>query len=338
LALLASAAIGVLIVTGRIEPWHLYVQTAVVAAITAFDVAVRQALFPRLVARRHVADSVTLSSTAGRASALIGPAIGGLAIVALGPSSPFFLNAATFLALMGAVVLMRDVAPRVPTERVAFRHELVDGIRHVWHAPTLSGILKLEIVFGIFQVNPVMVAIVAQEVLHVGADGLGVLLSAPAIGSLVGIGLLLAIGQPRRGGRFVVACQLAYAAALVTFAVSGSFGLSLAILAVTGLLDVLTTVTRLSIMQLAAPGHMRGRVMANMRTVTGGIGPLAQAQSGFLASLIGGPLAIAVAGAALALSATVVGRTSPELWDSTIRELVDEDVDGRPQADPQPVA
>jgi hypothetical protein len=91
-------------------------------------------------------------------------------------------------------------------------------------------------------------------------------------------------------------------------------------------------------MQLAAPGHMRGRVMANMRTVTGGIGPLAQAQSGFLASVIGGPLAIAVAGAALALSATVVGRTSPELWDSTIRELVDEDVDGRPQADPQPVA
>jgi MFS family permease len=315
LALLSSLCLGTLVVTGLVEAWHIYVQTALVAAISAFDVSVRQALFPRLVPRQQLADAVTLSATAGRASALVGPAIGGVAIGTMGVASPFFLNAATFLALMAAVALMRGVAPMGIVERLSFRGELSEGLRHVWQAPILSGLLQLEIVFGIFQINPVLIAILGREVLDVGPEGLGGLLAAPALGSLVGIGCLLILGQPRRGGQFVVLCQLGYAATLVAFAVSHDYLLSIGILAVSGLLDVLTTVNRLSIMQLAAPARMRGRIMANMRTVTGGIGPLAQAQSGILAGAIGGSLATLTAAVALAVAAATLGRTNRQLWE-----------------------
>jgi hypothetical protein len=255
---------------------------------------------------------------------VIGPAVGGLAIASLGTGSPFLINAATFLVLMGALVAMRGVAPQPIGERTSFVAELTEGLRYIRSTKVLSGLLRLEIVFGAFQVNPVIIAIIAHEVLHVGPEGLGGLLSAPAVGALAGLGCLLLFGHTRRPGKFVVLLQLAYATVLLLFSFSGFYLLSFALLAGTGFFDVLETVTRLSIAQLAAPGRMRGRVMANMRTVTGGIGPMAQTQSGIMTDLIGGPQALMVAAAALALSAATTVRTNRPLWDFTVDSMADE--------------
>jgi MFS family permease len=323
-ALIASVVLGILIAVGRVEFWHVYLQVAVQSAIMAFDASVRQALFPTLVPRSRLVEAVTLTSAAGRGSALVGPAIGGLAIAGLGVAAPFFLNAATFLALMAAVVGMQGVVRRQHDASSSFRGMLTEGLRYMARAPVLSGLLKMEIVFGIFNMNAVMITIVGREILGVGPEALGGLLAAPALGSLVGISFVLTVGQTRRPGHFVVFCQLGYAAALVVFAFAGNYLLAFAALAATGLLDALQTVTRMSIMQLAAPGPMRGRVMANMGTVTRGIGPLAQTQSGVLAGLIGPPLAVVTAGVALAASALLTGRANRALWDFRHDDALDD--------------
>jgi MFS family permease len=314
LALLASLALGLVIVSGAVEPWMVYLEVMAQGAITAFDAATRQALFPRLVARSELPEAVTLTVTAARTAALVGPLIGGVAIATWGVAAPFLLNGVTFLALMLAVVLMRGIPPLPERVRSTFRAELAEGIGYMRRKPVLNGLLRMEIVFNIFCINNVIIAIVGREVLGVGPTGLGGLLAAHALGSLIGVGSVLAFGQTQRQGRFTLVCSVAYAGALLVFSQSTSYVLSFIAITASGFMDVLMTVTRNTIMQLTAPGEMRGRLMANMRVVTGGIGPLGETQSGVLSALVGGSRALVIAATALAASAAIIARTNPTLW------------------------
>jgi MFS family permease len=313
LGLVASLLLGVLVLTGKVELWQIYLQVAVQSAIMAFDAPVRQALFPRLVPRAQLPEAVTLTFSAGKSAAFIGPVIGGLAIAGMGESAPFLLNALTFLVLMAAVFWMRVDAAEGPP-RSSFGGELAEGLRHIIRTPVLAGLFKLEIVFGIFQMNAVIITIIGREVLGVGPEGLGGLLSAEALGSLVGIGSLLLVGQTRRQGRFNILCTVGYAATLVGFALSRSFELAFVALAIGGFFDSLLSVTRSSVLQLAAPLGMRGRVMANLGTVTRGLGPLGQTQSGLVAGALGGPAAVLGSAIVLAANALLTIRSNPTLW------------------------
>jgi MFS family permease len=314
LGLVASLALGLLVLSGRVQIWHIYLQVAVQSGIMAFDAPVRQALFPRLVPRNQLPEAVTLTFSAGKSAAFIGPVIGGLAIAGLGEAAPFLLNAATFLVLMAAVIWMPSVGAAEEPSRSSFRGELAEGLRHIIRTPILAGLFKLEIVFGIFQMNAVIITIIGREILEVGPEGLGGLLSAEALGSMIGIGSLLLVGQTRRQGRFNILCTLAYAATLVGFALSRSFELAFVTLAISGFFDSVISVTRSSVLQLAAPLGMRGRVMANLGTVTRGLGPLGQTQSGVLAGAFGGPAAVFGSALVLAVNAVLTVRGNPALW------------------------
>lgn len=332
LSLVASTALAILITAGRVEPWHVYVEVAAQSTILSFDAAVRQALFPRLVPRDRIPEAVTLSVTAARVSAFIGPAVGGVAIASLGLASPFVLNAITYVALMIGVALMRGVPPVPDREGMSFRNEMFEGLNYIRRTPVLRGLLRLEAVFSVFSVNAVIITVIATEVLHVGPEGLGGLLAADALGALIGVGSVLLLGQPARQGRFSILSTFAYAASLVVFAFSRNYVLSFVALAVSGITDVFTAVTRMTIMQLTAPPQMRGRLMANMRIVTGGLGPLAETQSGVLASLVGGPMAVIGAVGALILAASWTARANPAFWRFSRHEVVeqlDEEVDGQ---------
>lgn len=314
LSLVTSLGLGLLVAGGAVEFWHVYVQVTLQSTIEAFDAAVRQAMFPRLVSRQHRAEAVTLTMTAGRAAKFVGPAIGGILIASLGVSAPFFVNAATFPMLMIAIVWIHGLVPRARIAGSSIKSELAEGAHFLVREPVLSGLLKMEVVFAIFGMNAVMITIVGRDVLGVGPEGVGGLLSAPGVGSLIGIGFLLVRGQTRRQGRFVVLCTFAYVVTLVLFAASVDYTVSFVALAASGLFDVLVGVTRQSIMQLTAPGRMRGRIMGNVRMVTGGVTQLSQTQSGMLAGAIGAPLAVLAAAATLGIAAAATARANPALW------------------------
>jgi hypothetical protein len=297
-----------------VELWHIYAQVMVQASITAFDAVARQTLFPRLIPQSVLPQAVTLSITAARVSKFIGPVVGGLLIADLGLSAPFFVNAASFLGLMGALAWMRPTPYSTSGISMSFRSEMAEGLRYIMSAPVLSGILKLEIVFSLFEMNPAMIAIVGREILGVGPQALGFLLAAPALGSFAGISWLLYARRPSRQGRFSVSCTIAYSCVLVLFVLSPNYVFSLVVLACLGALEVLLTVTRSTMMQLAAPGHMRGRVMANMGTVTRGFGPLAETQSGVTATLLGPSLSVLVAAGVVGLAAGLTATFNRELW------------------------
>jgi MFS family permease len=309
-----SLALGVLTVTGTVELWHIYLQVLLAGTTNTFDQAARQALFPRLAPRQLLPEAVTLGVTAGRSSALLGPAIGGIAIAGLGVAAPFFLNAFTDILLFGAVMLMRGVVPRARVAGSSMWGEFVEGLRHIADAPVLRGLLAMEVVFQIFHLNAVMIVIIGREVLDVGPEGMGGLLSAPALGGVIAIIALLILGQPRRQGRFMIACTLMYSGALVALAFGSEYIVSFAILIVAGCLESLIGVTRQSTMQLATRGRLRGRTMANTRMLHATSGELSATQSGFLTGAAGVSGALAAGAGALVVGAIIIGRLSPELW------------------------
>lgn len=329
--LVTSLLTGLLILEGRIELWQLYLEVFIQSAVLSVDYIARQALFPRLVPRDHMVESVTLTSTAARISGLVGPAVGGFAIAGFGDAAPFLLNAATFLVLMGALAGIKGVAWSVGVAvRTTWRAELIEGWRYLLATPVLLGLLQLEVVYGVFQMNPVLITIVGRETLGVGPEGLGGLLSATSVGAIVGTGLLLAFGTTARPGRFVTLAAIACAAALIGFAFTRDYVTAFAVLMVAGVFDAMVSVTRSTIAQLAAPGHMRGRIMANQGVVVRGFGPLAQTQSGVTAGLFGGPMAVLVSSLALGLSAALVARRNRPFWHMAR----DDDPDGDESAAP----
>lgn len=320
LALVGSVLLAVLVATERVVLWHIYSLVVLQASINCFDAATRQTFFPSLVPRSVLPRAVTLSITANRVSKFLGPATGGFLIAGFGEASPFFVNAITFVGMIVALLLMRPLSPPLPRNAASFKKDMIEGLRYIMSRPVMSGILKLELAFGLFEMNPAMIAIIGREILDVGPEALGLLISAPALGSFVGIAWLLFIRRTRRQGRFSLLCMMVYSGVLAALAVSSNYVVSFVALAMIGVLEVLVTVTRSTIMQLAAPGHMRGRVMANMGTVTRGVGPLAETQSGLLASTIGSTPAVLAAAGVVGLAATFTALFNRDLWNFSLGE------------------
>jgi hypothetical protein len=223
---------------------------------------------------------------------------------------------------MAALVGMRGVTPLTSTTGSSFLGDLAEGFRYMVRAPVLNGLLRLEIVFALFQVNPVIITIVARDVLGVGPEGLGALLSALAAGALLGTAVLIALGAGDRPGRFATLAAIGYAVAMVVFAVGRDYAIAFGALIVIGVFDAFVSIIRNSIMQLAAPGGMRGRVMANQGTIVRGVGPLAQTQSGAMAGAVGGTAAVVVAAGVMIIAAATVARTNRPLWEFSNRRAV----------------
>lgn len=313
-SLVLSVALALSILAGSVAIWQVYLQLAIQSCVQPFDAAARQTLFPRLVPTHQLPSAVTLTVAAARTAKFVGPLLGGVLIASVGLAAPYAANAASFLVLIGAVLVMRPVPVAHVARARSFVGDLREGLAEIRGAPLLRGVFQLETVFGLFQVNEVMITIVARDVLGLGPEGLGTLLAAPAIGSLVGVGALVVAGPVRHLGRIAVVAVLVYAAVMLVVAGSTLVMLTALALAATGLLDSLVTVVRHSVLQLAAPGEKRGRIVANMAVISNGVTPLSQVQTGILAGVLGPPLGIAVAAVALASTSALVAGRNRTLW------------------------
>lgn len=181
---------------------------------------------------------------------MIGPALAGTLIATVGIAAPYYANAASFLASIVALSLIR--VPDLP-ERVlaSLRADAVGGIRYVLASPILPLVLTVEAIFDLFGHNSALFTIFARDVLGVGAQGLGLMLSAVGAGALLGIGGLVVAGDVRRKGLFMIVAGSVYATALLLFAWSRSFPLTVAILVCLGVADASSGAMRNTVVQLA---------------------------------------------------------------------------------------
>ncbi len=300
--LIVSFTMGMLAVTGHLQFWHLYLLALASGTLYAFSVPARQALFPQLVPRKAISSAITLNAVAVRVAFFVGPSIAGLALAFSGYAAPFLLNAASFLAMLAALSAMRlpaaDSVRGITQHRFDdLRKDMLEGVAFVWRSPLLKAVLSLEVLTGFFGYNTALLTIIARDVLGVGPQGLGSLLSALGAGALFGM-LLIVVFQTERRGRLILISGAGFTLLLAGFGLSASLWLSMALLFGLGAADGVWGVSRNTVVQLAVPDALRGRVMSMVFLVTRGSTPLGHLYSGLFASLIGGP-GTALLGAAL---------------------------------------
>jgi len=311
-SVVTSLILGALVATNTLAFWHIYVIGFVNSTLAAFDTPARQALFPTLVPRGQMQNAVALNSMLFRISTLIGPPVAGLLIAGVSTSAPFFVNAASYFTIIVALVAIR--APEMPPRsQASLRADVVGGLRYAFASPILPLVLAVEACLSVFGHNSALTTIFARDVFRVGAEGLGILLGAVGAGALLGMVALVAVGDVRRKGTFMVAAGLVYAAALVAFAFSRSFALSVAVLFVLGLADATWGTMRNAIAQLATSDAYRGRVMSLIVITSRGLTQASQLQTGAAVALFGPAVAAAVGGAVIGLTVLGVAARSPRL-------------------------
>ena len=296
-AMAISIALAVVSLTGTATLPIVYALAALGGIALAFDAPGRQSLTFQMVGPRELPNAVALNSGLFNGSRVIGPAIAGLVIAAVGTGLCFVLNAVSFLAVLTALLLVREEELR-PVERDPSAR-IIDGLRrafaYAWDDPQLRQILTVVFVVSTVGFNfHVLVPLLAADTLHVGPEGFGFLSAAFGLGALVGA-LAAATFRGASWRLFSIGTASFGVFALLLAPVENAFLAGIVLFAI-GISFTLFTANANALVQLAAPDHLRGRLIGIYLFAFLGLAPVGGLFAGWLAEIGGTSLAFAVAG------------------------------------------
>jgi MFS family permease len=307
-----AAALAWFAYTGTTTLLALFVVAALLGVARAFAAPALSALAPNLVPREVLPRAIALSSIAWQSGSIAGPAVGGY-LYAWEPHLPYAVSAGLFLLSLLCMFLIAP-KPRAAIEgsKNPWR-QMVDGLRHVRGNRLVLGAISLDLFAVLLGGATAMLPVFARDVLHAGPEGLGHLRAAPAVGATL-MALWFSFRPLKRnvGVRMLVAVAV-FGAATIVFGLSRWMPLSLFCLFLLGAADMLSVYVRQSLIQLYTPDAMRGRVGAVSTLFISASNELGEAESGFLAALIG-PVAAVIGGGVGAILVTLLwARWFPEL-------------------------
>jgi MFS family permease len=267
----------------------------------AFFAPANTALGPMLVPRRLLPRAIAWNSLAWQTASIIGPAAGGL-LVARSTSYAYFTTFGLYLVSALAVVLIRKSGQPVvnPGSRWTLMKE---GLRYVWDQKIVFGAISLDLFAVLLGGATALLPVFARDILHIGAEGFGILRSGPAIGATAVALLLAARPIHKKAGIFMFGGVAAFGLATCVFALSRNLALSVVALAVLGGADMLSVYVRQTLVQLVTPDAMRGRVAAVSSVFIGASNELGEFESGVVARFLG-PIGAALFGGIGALIVT----------------------------------
>jgi MFS family permease len=296
--------LGLLTVTGAVRLWHVYAFAFVSGVAAAFDAPVRQVFVSQLVGDEDLANAVTLNSLSFNISNLVGPALSGLLIGAVGTGWAFLLNGASFLAVMTSLLLLRVDDLRT-SQRIERTHgSFAEGLRYVSRRPDLVAILFMLFLIGTFALNfPIFISTMTVRVFHSDAHGFGILTSTMAIGTVAGALLSVRRSRPTPLTLFWSTTLLGIGFMLAGFAPTyWSFAAALAVIGIAYLTFVNATNPMI---QLSTEPAMRGRVMALRIGIALGATPIGAPIVGWVADHFGPRWAFGIGALAAFGAATV---------------------------------
>ena len=278
--------LGLLDQKGHIQPWHIYGLTLVTAIIRSLDSPARQALVPSLVPRSALPNAIALNSLLWKGTLLLGPSFAGIAISTIGTEGAFYANGLSFLSVVIALFLMKTSSSGKGRAGSFFK-DLKLGLSYVRAQKIVLAIMLMEAFSSVFGLDSAMLTIFAQDILKVGATGLGFLQSARGLGAIVGSGLLVAIVNTRSQGKILLTPTVVYGLSFALFGLSRYFPLSLLLIFIAGGADTVWGATRSTILQINTPDNLQGRVMGVFGLSSRGLSPLGQVETGLVVPDIG---------------------------------------------------
>ena len=291
---LLGAGLGIMVITGLAELWHVYAFALGLGIVSAIDAPARQAFVSELVSEKNLPNAVALNSASFNAARLLGPAVAGLLTVAVGAGWVFLINAVTYAATLASLALLRRgelrKAPRAPRGP----GQLVDGFRYVARRPDILAVMAVIFIVSTFGMNfPIFSSTMASVEFHHGAGEFGVLSSVLAIGSVTGA--LLAARRERPRIRTVVLSSAAFGVSCVIAAVMPTFETFAVSLILVGFTAITLMTTANGVVQTTTSPVMRGRVMALYLAIFVGGTPLGAPIVGLVANAWGPRWALGVA-------------------------------------------
>ena len=315
-----AVAIGLaaLAFRGVTAVWPIYALAALASGVGAFDMPARNALLPSLVPREHLPNAISLNTIMFQTAAVLGPSLGG-ALIAVGSVGWVYIaNAMSFMFVIVALLMMRDVPARAPSEAGSrddvSLHAALEGLRFVFRSPLIRSTMLLDFFATFFSSATALLPIFAQDILRVGARGYGWLYAAPAVGAVATSAAMVPLTERiERRGTALLWAVAGYGFATVVFGISRSFWLTFACLAMTGATDTVSMVIRNIVRQLETPDRLRGRMTGvNMVFFMGGP-QLGELEAGAVANWFGAPFSVITGGAGCLIATAWVAASTPAL-------------------------
>jgi MFS family permease len=312
LCMFFAILLGVLTAAHVVTVWMVVALAFLTGTALSFDQPTRAALVPELVPKEELLGALSLQSIVFTGASTIGPAIAGFSLASIGYAGNFFANAASYLAVTGALLAMRprhsDLPARTPTPRA-----IGDALAAVRADSVLPRLLLLFGALLFFGPSPaLLLPVMATRVLHVNSAHLGVLFAASGAGTVVGGLALASAGDPRHKARIALASAFLWSFALAGFALSHSFVPALGALILLGVFQVGVSATVITLLQTRVAKTMRGRVMSLNTLLIMGVRPLGDFAAGGAIAAFGAP-PTAIASAALVAAVAFAVTSQPAL-------------------------
>ena len=306
-----ALVLGLLVISGDVQVWQVIVLAALLGTVNAFDMPIRQSFGVEMVGRADVTSAVALNSAVFNGARIVGPAVAGLLIAIIGLAPCFILNAASYLAVIVGLLMMRTDELLTPLhERMehtvgAVMRSLAEGLRYVRRTPSMLLAVTIVGVVSTVALNfQVLMPLAARDLLGGGAITFGLLMAASGVGSLISAMSMAFGGRPTLGRLLIGAASLG--AATLGMGLSSSLPLSLVLMGVAGWGIIAMASTTNIIIQLSVPDVLRGRVMSVYTTVFAGSTPIGALFAGGVAATAGVAVAL-VLGGVLAIAAAIGG-------------------------------
>ena len=297
--MLLAGLLALLTWLGIVQYWHILLLAFLLGIGNALDMPARQAFVVEMVDdnKSDVMNAIGLNSTLFNVARIVGPAIGGAVVAALGEAPAFAINGLSYLSVIFALLLMKFSLPAITSSRANPLEKLKDGFRYISSEKAILGLVAMVAAFSMFDFGSLtLIPVFAKDVLHIGAAGFGNLLSWQGVGALIGALLLVIFGDHFQKGKTLLFSRLLLGPGIIGLALSRTPWVSMAFMALIGFSFITQLVFTNTLIQTIVPDELRGRVLSTYTWALGGFYPLGSLAMGFLGDRIGAPSAALFSG------------------------------------------
>jgi MFS family permease len=322
-SMLLALALALFTLTGRVTVNWVITIAALLGVVNAIDIPTRQAFVVDMVAREDLMNAIALNSSMFNGARVIGPAVAGILVAAIGEGWCFFANGASYIAVIIGLVMMRTPRRQRSADQPSALEQIKEGFTFVRSARPIVALLVLLGVVSLFGMSySVLMPVFADQILHAGAKGLGTLMGFSGIGALGGAITLLLKKEVTGLGRWVAMACAGFGISITAFSQSRNLLLSCVLLVCAGFSMMVQMASSNTLIQSMVPDGLRGRVMALYSMMFMGMAPLGSLLSGSLADKISAPYTVALGGGACLMAAITFGSALPSLRPHARRLIV----------------